>query len=121
MGDLDLLECKSWSDSERKTVAPYWLVALAILFGVVLAMLPIYGRAEAMYRAESDGVIVTLTDEPCALASVKNLPHRSTWQEKGKTYEGCWGGHPLGVVVAYWDDLTVALIPLQSLVRVTGA
>jgi hypothetical protein len=67
--------------------------------------------------------LITLTDEPCALkGQISNLPMRAIWVEKDKTYEGCWGARQnIGMVLAYFDDHTVALIPMQVFVRVVGA
>ena len=62
-----------------------------------------------------------LTDEPCTLKAVENLKHRSVWHEKGKRFEGCWAPHPgVGLVVSYWSDKTVAIIPIDAFVKVTG-
>ena len=45
-------------------------------------------RAEAavIAVAQKDGVIVSLTDEPCRLEAVKNLPGRALWAEKGRDF-----------------------------------
>lgn len=123
--DLDLFECKDWAlfRHERKTIAPYWAVVLAILFGIALAMLPIYGHAEPRLAVTQGNVTVTLYDDPCELGEkVTNLQFKATWQEGGRTFNGCWNARPdLEVVVAYFDDLTVALIPFRDLKRVTNA
>lgn len=60
--------------------------------------------------AQSDGIVVTLTNEKCALPAVSNLPVRATWAEKGKTHEGCYGVS-FGNVLMYFDDRTVVSLP----------
>jgi hypothetical protein len=46
------------------------------------------------------------------LPAVSNLPYRGTWTEKGKTSEGCWALHPeVPLIISYWDDRTVAILP----------
>lgn len=64
-----------------------------------------------------EGIRVVLTDEPCALVAVSNLPRRATWEEGGKTHEGCWGAMQ-GVVAAYFTDRSVAVMPVELFVRV---
>lgn len=64
-------------------------------------------------------LVLTLTDEPCALSAVSNLPSRAVWQEKGETIEGCYG-RLNGVVVCYFADLTVAILPAAAFRRVVG-
>lgn len=119
----------NWAEHEqeqqptRKTVAPYWAVGAAILLGVALAGALWSGRAysDPIFKAENEGVAITLYDEPCELAAVSNLPFKAVWIEKGKTFQGCWGARTeVGLVVAYFDDRTVGLIPIQALKKVVG-
>ena len=86
----------------------------------LLAMLIAHTVAAApIASATSDGVTVTLYNEPCALAAVVNLPNRATWQEKGKTIEGCFTLVPeVSAVMAYFSDKTVVLMPMQVFSRV---
>ena len=109
----------------RKTVAPYWAVAAAILLGGTLAGALWAGKvyAEPRLLASNGQVTVTLYDEPCELKEhVSNLPFKATWQEGGRTFKGCWASHPdMELVAAYFDDLTVAVIPFGALKRVQGA
>lgn len=81
--------------------------------------LAVQASAAPIATASHAGVIVTLTDEPCALPAVANLPNRATWQQDSKTYEGCFGVRA-GLVLAYFDDRTVALLPLDGFIRATG-
>ena len=79
--------------------------------------------AAPMFTVQADGVRVTLYDEPCTLKrDIVNLPYRATWEEKGKTFEGCFGARPdMGLVVVYFNDKTVGVIPLDALVKVRAA
>jgi hypothetical protein len=59
--------------------------------------------------------------EDCAVKEVANLPKRATWTEKGKTYEGCAGMSPLGLVMFYFrEDRSVAVVPASQFVKVTN-
>lgn len=105
------------------------LVNRAILVAVIAAILsfgPVLWWAKAhagpVAEAAADGAKVTLTDEDCKLKDkVTNLPKRATWKEKGKTFEGCFGVHPGGVVMAYFSDGSVVIIPVQMFTAVSGA
>jgi hypothetical protein len=94
------------------------LVLLGILIGVVLATdayaVPV---AEAGYNQAR----IVLTDEKCKVKEITNLPRRAIWTERGKTFEGCFELHQWGFVVAYFDDATVAIIPLDMFKPITGA
>lgn len=58
---------------------------------------------------------IVFTDDPCTLAEVKNLPYAATWTENGKVTAGCWGIHPqFHLVMTYWADRTVAIIPPEA-------
>lgn len=88
---------------------------------VLLLMLPASGLAAPVAVTERDGVTITATDEPCRLtAMVDNLPMRATWQEKGKTFEGCFVVHPMGIVLFYFEDKTIVAVP-PSAFRKTAA
>lgn len=71
--------------------------------------------AAAVYVSDDGSVRVTLYDEDCALKEVRNLKRRATWEEKGQLFQGCYGQHPeTGIVIAYFDDGSVVLIPPQA-------
>ena len=85
----------------------------------VLAL--VLGTAEAteVARSESQGVVVSLTDEDCKMLDrVTNLPLRATWTEKGKLYDGCYTLTPNGQVLLFFDDLTAVVAPFQAFERV---
>jgi len=93
------------------------LIAVAMLFSVSL-----FAHAEPVVAAVAGNVRITLYDEPCVLTdAVVNLPNRATWDEDGKHYEGCFGFAPGDVVMAYFDDKTVAVVPKSAFRVVTSA
>ena len=92
---------------------------LARLAFIACILLGGYVHAGPIAIAKAGAVTITLYDEPCALPAVANLKQRATWAEPGKTYNGCWGASELGVVMLYFEDLTVAAVPMQVFVRVT--
>lgn len=111
---------------EDKLIRCYWRrIGLLAFAAILLLMGIVIGATKALsaplYRATEGASVILLTDEPCRLKQVSNLKQRATWQERGKTYEGCWGAHPAGVVLAYFDDGSVVIIPNQAFERVTGA
>ena len=121
MSETEWFEGRSTQEKPRT-----WLdIAIEIgcwaCLGTLLAIATPAG-ADPMFRATQGGVTVTLYDDPCELVAVTNLPLKATWVENGKTYEGCYGARPdAGVVVFYFEDRTVGLIPFQALSKVVGA
>jgi hypothetical protein len=94
--------------------------ALAFILGALL----VYGtaKAEPLFRASAEGTTITLYDEPCKLPEVENLKNRATWEEKGKVTEGCYGGHPqFPLVLFYFADKAVTIVPVEVFKRMTGA
>lgn len=112
MNETEWFEGRSTDEHQR---AYRWRVyGFAVVLGVVLAVFMAPLQAEPMAVADRNGIKITLDTDKCALPEVTNLPLKATWEEKGKVYQGCWGPNPdVGVVVAYFDDKTVALIPMQ--------
>jgi len=93
----------------------WWLWALAVV-AIIAAPLAL---AAPVAVADGSGVKITLFDEACRLDTVSNFKFRATWEEGGKLFEGCYGGN-YGVIVAYFSDKTVAIMPLQAFVKVQG-
>jgi hypothetical protein len=87
---------------------PKYLAALVLLF-----CFPTMLGAKPMFAADLEGVRIVLSDDKCDLTVVANLPYKATWEEKGKTYTGCWGVMGQNVVAFFSEDKTVAAIPLQ--------
>jgi hypothetical protein len=79
--------------------------------------------AEPVYQVQGGDIKVLLYKEPCALkSSVSNLPYRATWEEKGKKFEGCFGvDAEMGLVITYFSDKSVVVLPLSALVKVRSA
>ena len=117
---------EEWLEQGREAVKYDRLVIVnkiifAITVGFLLAAAIAPAFAEPLFRGEGQGVVITLFNEPCRLDAVTNLPYRITWEEKGKTVEGCFAPREdAGVVVGYFADKTVALMPVQMFVKVTG-
>ena len=110
------------SRQERATLAQRVIAWLGVLCLIVLIGLATDAYAGPMAQTvTNDGAKIVLTDEPCALKEVTNLKYRATWTEKGKVFQGCYAVHPFGVVVAYFTDGAVALMPIDAFTKVTGA
>ena len=118
----DYLVTREAKEQRRKYIRDILIGAACGLALLIAATYPTKAHASAMLRAESGGVTVTIYDQPCALKEVSNLPKRATWTEKGKTYEGCIGAHPqFPVLMAYFTDKTVVVLPVEMFTRVQGA
>ena len=105
----------------RKVIAALGAVCLVVLVALA-ATWPTKAHAGPVYQADVEGVKIVLTDEPCNLPAVSNLQRRATWTEKGKTTEGCFGGHPqFPIVLMYFADKTVVVVPVQMFTQVRGA
>jgi len=98
-------------DPEQAVPMRQMLMGLLILPALFLAP---PADAAVIAVAQRDGVIVSLTDEPCRLEVVKNLPGRALWVEAGKVHEGCFAVPGGGILVAYFEDRTVVLFHLGS-------
>lgn len=94
---------------------------VAILLGLILVGCVADAAAGPVAVTHHEGVKITLYDDPCTSDVVSNLPYKAEWVEKGKTYTGCWGLHPMGLVMTYFkEDRSVALIPARVFEKVTG-
>ena len=116
----------SWhdfSDLPRSlTIIPWLVWSLVVLMVIIALSYASQVKAGPIAQAESQGIVITVYTEPCKLPAVSNLPVRATWVESGKTYEGCAAPNPpLGIVIFYFEDKTVAVVPLQLFVPMTGA
>ena len=102
----------------KLTVVP-WIIWALIVVAVIWATKAL---SAPLYRAEVEGIVITLYDEDCKLPAVSNLKKRATWTEKGKTFEGCVGQHPqFPIIMAYFADKTVVVLPLDIFMPVSGA
>ena len=75
--------------------------------------------AEPIAVVSQGALVLTLTDEPCALPAIANLPHRAIWVEKGETIEGCWRWRG-ETVLFYFADRTVMDLPVLVFRRAEG-
>ncbi len=96
-------------------------IRAAVLAGI-LFFVATSAFGEPTHRASVQGLVITLHSEKCTLKEVANLPRRATWQENGKTFEGCVGyNEALGVLMFFFlEDKSVAAIPSSVFTRVTG-
>lgn len=93
---------------------------LAVMIGIALAVGVVVAHAEPLFRVSAEGSTVVLHSEDCKL-DVKNLRKRATWTENGVVTEGCYGGHPQWpIVLFYFADKTVVVIPMELFQRVSG-
>lgn len=87
---------------------------LSALLFALCAMFAVSARAETLAIAKQGDLTVTLTDEPCTLRVAKNLMLRAVWTDPNGTFEGCWNVfHETGMVGAYFEDQTFAVLPAQ--------
>ena len=87
---------------------------LLVVLGMLIAWAHPVKAAPVAQATGPGGEVITITDEPCKLASIVDLPYRATWKEKGKTFEGCAAPHPSGLVVMYFkEDRSIALVPVR--------
>ena len=104
---------------DRLVIANKVLFALVVGLFLAMAMAPVF--AEPVFQGQGQGVTITIYNEPCKLEAVSNLPFRATWEEKGKVTEGCIAPRPeVGVVVGYFADRSIALMPIEMFQRLTG-
>jgi hypothetical protein len=110
--------------AERGFLRKAWAILGAVCFFILFAIAatwPTKAHADPRFQVEADGAKVVLYDDKCAVAAVANLPYKATWEEKGKVFQGCWGARPdAGVVMFYFDDKSVGLIPISGLTPVVG-
>jgi hypothetical protein len=106
---------------ERVTLAQRLIAWLGVVCLIVLVSLATNAHAGPRFQVVADGAKVVLHDDKCAVSAVANLPYKATWEEKGKVFQGCWGARPdAGVVVFYFDDKSVGIIPIAELTAVVG-
>jgi hypothetical protein len=106
---------------ERATLAQRLIAVLGVICLIVLVGLATNVHAGPRFSVVADGAKVVLHNDKCAVSAVNNLPYKATWEEKGKVFQGCWGARPdAGVVVFYFDDKSVGIIPIAELTAVVG-
>ena len=113
------------SKQERATLAQRLIAFLGALCLVLLVCIaatwPTNAHSAPRFQVTQEGVKVVLHDDKCAVGAVVNLPYKATWEEKGKVFQGCWGARPdAGLVVLYFDDKSVGIIPISELTAVQG-
>lgn len=84
--------------------------------------IPPMANAAAVAVATQGDVVVTVFDEPCAVAGVSNLPLRAAWVDGAGAVEGCVAVFvDAGVAAAYFPaDGSIAIIPLSHFRAASG-
>jgi hypothetical protein len=97
------------------TILPWWLLAVVVCF-------PVNALADVIAVADTGNIKIVLHDSPCELKEVvSNLPMKAEWVENGRTFKGCWNGHPGGFVVTYWlEDKTIGIVPMNVFQKALG-
>lgn len=95
----------------------WYIVALIVFF-----CWPSMVFAEPVFSTEAGGIRITLYSDKCQLKDqVSNLPVRATWEEGGKTFEGCVGSNPqLRMFIFYFSDRSAVVVPMAAFERVVG-
>jgi len=95
---------------------------LVLLFGLLLLVHFTNAYAEPIYEASVQGIRIVVYKEKCKLEAITNLPWRAVWFQNGQETEGCIGAKDdLGVVVGYFADKTIVVLPTDLFRRLTGA
>ena len=112
---------------EIDTVGPAWRWWAIVALVVIVLPAACSAFSAPRFRADGGNVAIMLYDEPCALAAqITNLPHRATWTEAGKVYEGCFGFMPreiagVPLVILYFSDRTATALPASAFRPVTSS
>jgi hypothetical protein len=107
------------NEEQEQTILPlpFWAVLLIVIF-----CWPSIVLSEPRFRGEGQGIVVTLYDDKCELDNVTNLPFKATWQENGKTTEGCWSiaFDRERINTFFVDDKSVVSFPPSMFTKLTG-
>ena len=93
---------------------------VASLVLAVSLLIPVFASAEPVAAVKRGGIKITLFDSDCTLPAVMSLPFHVEWVEKGKTFAGCWILHPTDVILMYFVDKTVVILPAQEFKKVSA-
>lgn len=102
-----------------------WILPILLLAGCATPALPPaiqqQPSSQPVWQAKDQDVTVSFYRERCRLGAVSNLPHRATWTEAGKVFDGCFQIYPrYQVAIAFFSDGAIAVVPLGSLEQVHG-
>lgn len=98
-----------------------FLTIADVLLFMVLALAVFSLHADPTHTANAGNAKVTVWSDKCSIPEIVNLPLRATWEENGKTVEGCFGMSPFGLLVFYFADRTAFAMPPDYFRRVVGA
>lgn len=94
---------------------------VALLLGLFLFVFADSAGAEPKYEVTKNGIRVVVYDEDCRLDAIKNLKWKAVWFENGKEIEGCAGAKDeYEVVIIYFADKTIAVIPMFAFRRLSS-
>ena len=100
------------------------LTTLSALCIALAAAMLLSGPAfsEPVARATRGGAVITLHTDPCEQASsITNLPFKAVWVEGQTTFQGCYQAVPeLSLVVLWFEDRSVVLLPISALRKVSN-
>jgi hypothetical protein len=111
-------------EKEERAHLRMWMgriLTLAALLIVVVYATKAYS-AELLFQAQVGEIKISLYKDKCEAKEVANLPYLAVWEEKGKSFNGCFGvNSDLGVVMLYFPgDRSVAAVPTGVFVKATG-
>lgn len=91
---------------------------------LLLLLISLPAFADTIAVARHEGITISLHDTECKSKGVKNLPYRAVWDEtngkKSIKVEGCYGVAGGQIVMMFFDDKTVAVLPTQLFQKATG-
>jgi hypothetical protein len=91
---------------------------VGVIAFVVLLTFATGAWSKPVLRLSGTDVVITLYDDKKSCPAAANLLRKAVWLEKGKSVEGCWGFNPIGVVMFWFEDKTVAAAPAQAFVEI---
>ena len=98
-----------------------WTLLASVVLSIGLLHSPMAGAKALAQAQDSTGIRVVLHDTDCMMTtSITNLPKYAEWLEGSKKVKGCWAvDSNLGMVIIYFADKTVVVLPAQIFEAVT--
>lgn len=91
---------------------------ISLIAFVVMLTFATGAFAKPVMRLTNGPVTITLYDDKKSCQQAMNLPRKAVWLENGKEVQGCWGLNPIGVVMFWFEDKTVASAPAQAFTEI---
>lgn len=89
------------------TIITRWFIILLLL---ILAVAWNYAVAAPIARASDKDVVIVLYEDKCTL-DVIGLPQRAQWSQGGKSWEGCFDLRRDTLILIYFEDKSIVIIP----------